>query len=321
MTGSSTTRLPHGRRYGIVIGHGNPSPEARLPAPGPFARYAATYRRLGYAPIPVKPGSKQPLISDWPRWCDQLPPPELVQAWARQYPRAGIALATGPASGIVALDLDHDDGTHAAILKAAGPSPVGKLGARGATYFYRYSGERSQAFRRSGETVCEILAGKRLVIIPPTVHPDTHRPYEWTTPERLLNRSPSQLPPLNAVGVAVLFEEPARKPERTRAASPRPAARSASADAEMIADALRYIPADAYDLWVTVGLAIKAALGDAGFELWNDWSASAAAKYDARLMQAKWDSFEPTRITAGTLFYFAKQHGWTPPARAHRHQR
>jgi Bifunctional DNA primase/polymerase, N-terminal/Primase C terminal 2 (PriCT-2) len=290
-------------------------------APGPFAGYAATYRRLGYAPIPVKPGTKQPLISDWPRWCDELPAPELVKQWMERYPDSGIAIATGPASGIVALDLDHDDGTHAAILAAAGPSPVGKRGARGATYFYRYSDEKSQAFRRNGDTVCEILAGKRLVIIPPTVHPDTRRPYEWITPERLINRPASSLPPLNAAGVAALFEEPARKPQRPRPASPRPPARSGSAAAEMIAEALSHIPADlGYADWIRIGMALKAALGEAGFQLFDAWSSTATAKYDARQTQAKWDSFEPTSISAGTIFHLAGRNGWQRP-RSQRHQR
>jgi hypothetical protein len=302
----------------------HPFHAARREAAGAFARYAMRYRDHGYAPVPVRPGSKAPLITDWSRWSDELPPPELVQEWIRRYGAdAGIAIATGPASGIVALDLDHDDGSHAAILEAAGPSPVGKIGARGATYFYRYSGESSRAFRRNGETICEVLAGKRLVIIPPTIHPDTGRAYEWTTPARLINYHASQLPPLNAAGVAALFEAPERKPPRSRRAKPRPAARSGSADAELIAEALSHIPADLdRHSWIRIGMAIKAALGDAGFQLFDDWSSTATAKYHAGEMTAQWRSFEPTRITAGTLFYFAKRHGWTPPARTQRqHQR
>ena len=279
------------------------------------------YREHGYAPIPVRPNSKAPLIADWSRFSDQLPDAAQVDAWAKQYPRAGIAIATGPASGIVALDLDHDDGSHPAILEAAGPSPVGKRGARGATYFYRFSGERSQAFRRNGETICEILGPKRLVIIPPTIHPDTGRAYEWTTPARLINVHPSQLPPLNAAGVAALFKEPDRKPQRSRRATPRTT--DHSGDAELIAQALSHIPADLdRHSWIRIGMAIKAALGDAGFQLWNDWSSTAPGKYDASQMEAQWRSFEAEGgISPGTLFYFAKQHGWTPPARAQRHQR
>jgi hypothetical protein len=301
----------------------HPSPPARRRPSGPFARYAMLYREHGYAPVPVRPGSKAPLIADWTRWCEELPPPELVRQWIERYPDAGIAIATGPASGIVALDLDHDAASHAAILEAAGPSPVAKIGARGATYFYRYNGETSRAFRRHGETICEVLAGKRLVIIPPTIHPDTGRAYAWTTPARLINYHPSQLPPLNAAGVAALFEEPERRPPRPRRASPKPAARSGSADAEVIADALSHIPADLdRPSWIRIGMAIKAALGDAGFALWDEWSATAPGKYDSSQMEPQWRSFQAEGgISPGTLFYFARRHGWTPPARTQRHQR
>jgi hypothetical protein len=284
---------------------------------GPFALHAAAYRQRGYAPIPVKPGSKQPLISDWPRWCDELPSPDLVATWARRYPDAGLALVCGPASGLTALDLDDDvDGLHARICEALGPSPVAKRGARAPTHFYRYSGERSCALRKDGQTVAEILAGKRLVIIPPTIHPDTGQPYTWLTPETLLDRPAASLPTLDATRLAALFEPPKRRRPRPRS----PESGTRSRDAGVIAEALKHIPPDLdRHSWVRIGIAIKAALGDAGFQLWDNWS-STGTKYDASQMQAQWRSFpEQGSITAGTLFYFAKQHGWTPRATQRQH--
>jgi hypothetical protein len=281
---------------------------------GPFTLLAAAYRQQGYAPIPIKPGSKKPLITDWPHWCDELPPPDLVAAWARRTPAAGLALACGPASGLIALDLDDDvDGLHARIYEALGPSPVAKRGARAPTYFYRYHGERSSALRRNGHTVAEILAGKRLVIIPPTVHPDTGQPYRWLTPETLLDRTSDSLPTIDARRLAELFEQP--RPVRPPPRNWEPASR----DAELMAEALKHIPADLdRHSWIRIGMALKATLGDAGFELWDAWS-STGETYDAGQMQAQWRSFpEHGSITAGTLFYVAKQHGWTPPRAAQR---
>src|SRR5207245_9077720 len=111
--------------------------EARLSPPGPFARYAATYRQHGYSPIPVRLGSKAPCLREWSRWCTELPSPELVESWARRYPGAGLAIALGPASGIVALDLDYDvDRLHARVLEAASSSPVGMIDVKGVTYYY-----------------------------------------------------------------------------------------------------------------------------------------------------------------------------------------
>jgi hypothetical protein len=290
-------------------------------AAGPFALHAATYRHHGYAPIPVKPGSKQPLISDWPRWCDELPSPELVASWARRYPASGIAIACGPASGITALDLDDDtEGLHARIYETLGPSPVAKKGARAPTYFYRYNGEFSRAFRKNGRTVAEVLAGKRLCILPPTIHCDTGQPYQWLTPETLLDRSPASLPTLAADRLAALFEE--SKPERPRRASPRPAARDRGGQADLIASALKHISADVgYHEWVKIGLALKSALADAGFDVWDAWS-STGTKYPGREnLQAKWRSFEPHSIGIGTLFHYAKHAGWQRPRSRRDHQR
>jgi hypothetical protein len=278
---------------------------ARLPVPGPFASYALLYREHGYAPVPVRPGSKAPQIADWSRWCGELPPPELVQEWAGRYPGAGLSIALGPASGVTALDLDHDiDGLHARVLAAAGPSPVAKRGQKGPTLFYRHAGERSRSFRRDGQTVAEVLAGGRLAVLPPTIHPGTGLPYAWLTPATLLDFAPGALPRLDAASVASLFDPPPQPPRR-RQARPPDASRSAA-----LAEALAHIPPGCdYYSWVQVGMALKAELGEAGFELWDGWSAG-SPKYDTRQMAAKWRSFDGRGITAGTLFHFARQHGW-----------
>jgi hypothetical protein len=279
---------------------------AGLPEAGPFARLASLYRRHGYSPVPVRPGSKAPYISDWSRWNNELQPLELLHEWAERYPDAGLALALGPACGVVALDLDHDiDGLHARVLEAAGPSPVAKKGQKGATQFYRFDGEKSRSFRQAGQTVAEILAAGRLVIVPPTVHPVTGKPYVWLTEATLLDVAADALPPLKAAAVAALFEPPAQPPRRRKSNPHREGSRAAD-----LAQALSHIPPCLpYHDWVRVGMALKSALGDAGFELWDKWSSS-SPKYDASQMPAKWRSFSGQGVTAGTLFHIAKLHGW-----------
>jgi hypothetical protein len=288
---------------------------AGLPEAGPFARLAPLYRRHGHSPVPVRLGSKAPHISDWSRWCKELPPEELVREWAERYPDAGLALALGPACGVCALDLDHDmDGLHARILAAAGPSPVAKKGQKGATEFYRYTGEKSRSYRRGSQTIAEILAGGRLVIVPPTVHPGTGKPYVWLTAVTLLDVAADALPPLNAAAVAALFEPPAQPPRRRKSNPPREGARAAdpgSSSGQALAQALSHIPPCLpYHDWVRVGMALKSALGDAGFELWDKWS-SGSPKYPGRReTEAKWRSFSGQGVTVGTLFHIAKLHGW-----------
>lgn len=43
-------------------------------------------------------------------------------------------------------------------------------------------------------------------------------------------------------------------------------------DVERIREALQFIPSTDRDTWLRMGMAIKSELGEAGFELWDNWS-------------------------------------------------
>ncbi|MCA9094270.1 MAG: bifunctional DNA primase/polymerase, partial [Planctomycetaceae bacterium] len=55
--------------------------------------------------FPIQPLSKRPLIS-WKEFQDRLPDREEVIEWYTRWPDAGIAVALGPVSGIVVVDVD-----------------------------------------------------------------------------------------------------------------------------------------------------------------------------------------------------------------------
>lgn len=83
-----------------------------------------------------------------------------------------------------------------------------------------------------------------------------------------------------------------------------------------LSEALTFILADDYDLWVAIGMALKNVPG--GFSLWDDWSQK-SDKYEREVMQARWDSFSPADGTSATvsyrtIFYHAKMAGWYNPA-------
>jgi putative DNA primase/helicase len=79
---------------------------------------------------------------------------------------------------------------------------------------------------------------------------------------------------------------------------------------ETIREALNYIPAEDRDTWVTMGMAVKSELGDAGFDVWDSWS-KGAHNYRERDATAQWRSFKETGgIGVGTLFYEAQQRGF-----------
>lgn len=78
---------------------------------------------------------------------------------------------------------------------------------------------------------------------------------------------------------------------------------------ERIESALSFIPAEDRDTWVTMAMAVRSELGDAGFEIWDAWSAT-SEKYNKQSARAVWRSCKGSGVTVGTLFYEARGYGW-----------
>lgn len=80
----------------------------------------------------------------------------------------------------------------------------------------------------------------------------------------------------------------------------------------MIREALSFIdPADR-ETWLMCCFAVKSALGDEGFEIWNEWS-QGAASYNEASARSTWKSAKREgRITVGSLYLLAKRNGWNP---------
>lgn len=66
-----------------------------------------------------------------------------------------------------------------------------------------------------------------------------------------------------------------------------------------------------YDSWVRIGMAIKGALAERGWPLFESWSA-VSTKNDAKTTAKSWASFAPQRIGAGTIYKLALDNGWIP---------
>jgi hypothetical protein len=58
--------------------------------------------------------------------------------------------------------------------------------------------------------------------------------------------------------------------------------------------------------WIQMGLALRSA-GDDKLEVWKEWSRQ-SRKYDEGCCEKEWSSFNPTRVTMGTVHYLAKKH-------------
>ena len=126
-----------------------------------------------------------------------MPPPSERARWAEG--DSGVGVITGPAShGVVAIDIDTDDSSiMTAITSALPPTPIKKRGAKGETLFYYGPHiETSMSWNVGGHRIVDLIGPGRQTVLPPTIHPDTGKPYVWTGSETLEDVEPSELPEL-----------------------------------------------------------------------------------------------------------------------------
>ena len=77
-----------------------------------------------------------------------------------------------------------------------------------------------------------------------------------------------------------------------------------------VATALGFVPAFDRDVWVQMAMAVKSEFGEVGFDLWNNWSAT-ADNYQPKAALATWRSVKPGgAVGIGTLIHAAKQNGF-----------
>ena len=81
---------------------------------------AAAYYRRGLAPIPTKPGTKEPDLLELAPYLERRATGEELQAW----PWRGVGIVTGPVSDILVLDVDGHEG-HAELNQLAAETGVG----------------------------------------------------------------------------------------------------------------------------------------------------------------------------------------------------
>jgi hypothetical protein len=87
----------------------------------------------------------------------------------------------------------------------------------------------------------------------------------------------------------------------------------------LLASAMAAVPNndDGWDVWNLRGMALHRATAGApeGLEIWKEWSGK-SKKHDPVACDARWEHFKtspPTKIGAGSIFFWAKAAGWQPP--------
>lgn len=145
-----------------------------------FAKHAQAYWDKGISVIPLRIMSKRPAIDAWTNYKDHLPSPTEQEAWLRMYRQNNIGILPGKQSDLVFIDIDtNDEKIIKAITDVTGHSPWKRVGAKGFVYAFRFSGERAQKISQKGGTghLVEILSSGNQVVLPPSIHPDTKKPY------------------------------------------------------------------------------------------------------------------------------------------------
>lgn len=153
---------------------------------GIFRENAQDYWDQGIVAVPVRPGTKQPSIPRWSSYITNMPNQERRQEWLLKQEDDGIgvlmysALSTGERLG--AIDVD-DDRLVEAVRGVLGSPITGKRGAKGMTFFIRMpatdSPKSTTLKGKNGLGNIDVLAKGRFTVTPPTLHPETNRPYEW----------------------------------------------------------------------------------------------------------------------------------------------
>lgn len=146
-----------------------------------FKDHAEVLWELGYSVIPIKPGTKHPVVS-YDLYRDKLVDEATLQKWIEQFPDYGIGLVVGPASGLAVIDLDikNNDELLNKALAVFPRSPLERFGSKGLGIFIRYNNQTHRKIRFKGVDIGEVITNT-LIVIPPTIHPQTNKPYFWTS--------------------------------------------------------------------------------------------------------------------------------------------
>lgn len=148
-----------------------------------FETGAPAYWAAGLPVIPLRERNKMPSINQWSIYGSRMPTETERSHWLASFPNGNIGLPFGPASGLCAIDIDTEDAElEAMIREICGPTPYERVGRKGAGLLYRWTGQKNFKLRvADGGMICEFLGLGNQMVLPPSIHPDTGRPYTATT--------------------------------------------------------------------------------------------------------------------------------------------
>lgn len=256
---------------------------------------ALQYLERGWSVFPLH-DKRRPCV-DWKKYQAERPTREQLVEWWTQWPDAMIAVALGSVSGIIRVDADGEG--YAELDRLGGPSATLEFtspsGGKG--WLYKYVEGFTTHVVWTGQnqhSELRIQSTGAYTVIPPS------QGYEWTTDVQPANPPRWMLDFYSAIVMRQLERE--RSPTLKQP------------DMAEVQLAMCFIPADSYDRWVQVGMALKSS-GDSAenLDLWDRWSSTCAEKYKPGECQRKWQTFiDGGGLTLRSIMHWAIECGYRP---------
>jgi len=215
---------------------------------------------------------------------------ELMALWPAT--ANGIGLELGKVSGVMRLDAEGDVPWSQFGKQPNGGEFTTPSGGRGwlLEYYGGYKSDKVWKGKPGEHAELKLMCDNLYTVIPPSVG------YSWVNddhigkvPEWLMARQAEMLLAAQCATLSPVTAEP---------------------DKEEVLAALSVLPADGYEEWLRVGMALK----QSGYDLsvWDEWSKKADAVYEPNACAAKWDTFRDLgrAVTARSILYSAEQHGF-----------
>lgn len=134
---------------------------------------AQYYYELGFSIFPLKPKSKEPMGGSWLKYQTKRASPGQISKWWHESEGLNIAIVCGKISGIVVVDIDHQEKLPPGLFFP--PTASVKTG-RGYHYYYRLN--EGQKIKTTKYNWGEIRGEGGYVVAPCSTHP-SGIVYEW----------------------------------------------------------------------------------------------------------------------------------------------
>lgn len=274
------------------------------------------YARIGAALFPIPAGQKNPtgIVASFALDCSS--DPAQWARWRAANPQCNFGIVAGP-SRLIIMDTDAKDDRNAAwaarceLLTSWGMDPATLptgQSARGGWHdlFAVPDNVDARSLRQPDaiKNLVNVRAGNGFVLTAGSYYDGTARS-EASGPYILLSDAPPHPAP------AALIEHCTRRARASSAASLAAGSRDIGDVSALITWLAERGTFDAYEDWVSVGMALKLELGDAGRDV---WAIAHDATVDADTEESKWNSFasEPAAgcVTLNSFLSRAHALGW-----------